>query len=69
MSWADVPVGAFVLLDDDPFLVREGGITRWTADGYAGTRLRPRTGTAVVVTPPASAAALRAGYRPQVADR
>lgn len=69
MSWADVPAGTFVLLDDAPFLVAAESLTRWTTAGYAETRPRPRNGTATVITPPASVAALRAGYRPQVAVR
>jgi hypothetical protein len=69
LTWGDVPAGAFVRSDDGPLLVGEDGLTRWTVDGYAETHPRPRTGTATVLTPPASIAALRAGYRPQVAGR
>jgi len=44
-----------------------GELVRWTMEGYAGSRRRPRQGTAVVITPPASVAALQTGYRAQVA--
>lgn len=68
MRWADVPAGAFVMLDDAPHLVSAEGLVRWTTEGYADPRERPRQGTAAVLTPPASVAVLRTGYAPQVAD-
>jgi hypothetical protein len=69
LTWPAVPNGAFVLLDDAPHLVQQDALTRWTTTGYAEPRQRPHTGNATVLTPPASVAALSAGYRPQVADR
>jgi hypothetical protein len=68
MRWADVPTGAFVMLDDSAHLVGAEGLVRWTTEGYADSRERPSHVTAEVLTPPASVAALRAGYAPQVAD-
>ena len=69
MQWADVPAGAFVVVEDDaPHLVAGDQLVRWTTQGYAAPRRRPRLGTAVVLTPPASVAALARGYRPQVAE-
>lgn len=68
LPWRDVPDGAFVLLDDAPHLATGDGLVRWTTEGYAESHRRPRQGTAAVLTPPASVAALRAGYRPQIAD-
>ncbi len=68
VRWADVPAGAFVMLDDAPHLVSAEGLVRWTTEGYAAPRERPGQGTAAVLTPPASVAALRTGYAPQVAD-
>jgi len=56
------------MLDDAPHLVSAEGLVPWTTEGYADTRERPRRGTAAVLTPPASVAALRTGYAPQVAD-
>lgn len=66
LRWTDVPSGAFVMLDDAPHLVSAEGLVRWTTQGYAAVRPRPRRGTAVVLTPPATVAALRAGYQPQI---
>ncbi len=68
MAWPDVPSGAFVIVDEEPHLVSADGLVRWTTTGYADAHSRPRQGTAVMLTPPASVAALRAGYVPQVAD-
>jgi len=67
MRWADVPDGAFVVEDDAPHRLAGGELVRWTTEGYASSRPRPRRGTAVVITPPASVAVLRTGYRAQVA--
>jgi hypothetical protein len=69
MPWSDVPPGAFVVVEETPYLVRDKGLLRWTTRGYAEPRRRPVSGTAAVLTPPTSVAALRAGYPPQVADR
>jgi hypothetical protein len=66
--WTEVPDGAFVVHDDAPHLATGDGLVRWTTDGYAETHRRPRQGAAAVLTPPASVAALRAGYRPHIAD-
>ncbi|MFL6129724.1 MAG: hypothetical protein ACJ73E_11740 [Mycobacteriales bacterium] len=65
-SWAAVPAGAFVRLDDGAALVRDDAVVPWTTTGYAAPRRRPRTGRVDLVTPPATVAALAAGYRPQV---
>jgi len=66
--WSEVPVGAFVVVDDEPYLVGPEALVHWTTTGYADARSRPRQGTAVVLTPPSSVAVLRAGYVPQTAD-
>jgi hypothetical protein len=69
MQWAGVPSGAFVVVEDEPHLVGDEGLVRWTTTGYAQPRGRPSRGTVPVLTPPTSVVALRAGYAPQVADR
>jgi hypothetical protein len=69
MRWLDVPSGAFVVVDDEPYLVGDGNLRRWTTSGYADPQRRPGRGTVAVLTPPTSVTALRAGYAPQVADR
>lgn len=68
LPWRDLPDGAFVLRDGSPALVLEGDLVEWSRAGYGGHRRRPRRGTARVVTPPASLAALRAGYPVQIDD-
>ena len=64
--WADLPDGAFVLLDGTPALVLGGELIEWTHHGYGLHRRQPKRGTATVITPPTTVAALRAGYRAQI---
>ena len=64
--WEDLPAGAYVLLDGVPALVLERTVVPWTTAGYGTPRPRPRAGDVELVTPPASVAALRAGYVPQI---
>jgi hypothetical protein len=66
MPWADLPDGVFVLIGSSPALVLANGLTEWTREGYRGSTARPIRGTADVVTPPSSVAALRAGYPVQI---
>jgi hypothetical protein len=66
-GWAGLPAGAFVLLDDGPALVRDAAVVPWTTAGYGEPRRRPRGGEVDLITPPATVAALAAGYRPQIA--
>jgi len=60
---ADLPDGAFVMLDGEPYLVREDVLRAWSWQGYGRPVPRPLGGI-TVLTPPASVAALRAGYQP-----
>jgi hypothetical protein len=60
-----LPVGAFVLLDDAPYLVLEDALLRWSAGGYTGRQARPR-GRALVITPPTTLAVLDAGWEGSV---
>lgn len=66
MSWADLPDGAFALVDDTPALVRGDRLCEWTTAGYGAARPRPTRGNATVITPPSSVAALGAGYPVQI---
>jgi hypothetical protein len=66
LAWDSLPDGTFVALDDGPALVLGGRLTEWTHDGYGARRARPPSGTATVITPPATVAVLRAGYPVQV---
>jgi hypothetical protein len=64
-SWSGLPDGTFVLLDA-PAVVIGSHLAEWTAQGYRTRHRRPTRGTANVITPPSTVAALRAGYRAQV---
>jgi hypothetical protein len=65
MPFAELPDGAFVLLDDRPWLVLGEDLLEWTAAGYvAARRTRPATGTALALTPPSLIEVLRAGWEP-----
>jgi hypothetical protein len=66
-SWPDLPDGAFVLLDA-PAVVVGSHLAEWTAEGYRTRHRRPRQGTATVITPPSTLAALSAGYPAQIDD-
>ena len=66
MPWNDLPDGTFVLLDDSPAVVVGGTVVPWTTEGYQTPVPRPRAGTATVITPPSTVAALRAGYPVQI---
>jgi hypothetical protein len=68
MPCADLPDGAFVLLGTSPAIVIGDRLIEWTFEGYQGRRARPTQGTADVLTPPATVAALRAGYPVQIDD-
>ena len=57
----DLPDGAFVVLDREPWLVLGSELLRWTPGGYA--ERRPRfSGRADVVTPPTSQHVLASGW-------
>lgn len=64
--WRDLPDGTFVLLEGDPALVVDGHMSIWTPQGYTGRRPQPSGGTATVITPPSTIAALGAGYPVQI---
>jgi hypothetical protein len=66
LPWRELPDGTFVRLDDRPAIVIGDQLVEWTHGGYAARRARPRSGAASVLTPPATVAALRAGYPPQI---
>ena len=61
----DLPDGAFVLLDGEPWLVLGSELLRWTPGGYS--ERRPRFGGSTdVVTPPTSLRVLASGWRGSV---
>lgn len=57
---ASLPVGAFILADNDPWLVLDGELRRWTPGGYA--ERRPARGQAQLLTPPTLLAVLESGW-------
>jgi hypothetical protein len=64
--WRNLPDGTFVLLDGSPAVVVGAELSEWTREGYGARRARPTRGGAQVITPPATVAALNAGYRAQI---
>jgi hypothetical protein len=61
-AFGDLPDGAFVLRDDEPWLVLGDRLLRWTPAGYADRRARP-VGRAKVITPRSVVDVLRAGWQ------
>jgi hypothetical protein len=57
----ELPGGAFVLDQDEPWLVLGDELLRWTPGGYPARVTRP-TGCATVITPPSLVAVLRRGW-------
>jgi hypothetical protein len=62
LPFDELPDGAYVLVDDSPWLVLGDKLLAWTPAGYAERRTRPRGETATVITPPSLVAVLRAGW-------
>jgi hypothetical protein len=61
----ELPDGAFVLHESEPWLVRGTNLLQWTPAGYAARTPRP-AGKAQLITPPSLVAVLRAGWQPLV---
>jgi hypothetical protein len=59
----ELPDGAFVLHDGEPWLVHDAALLRWTPAGYDARAPRPATGRATLITPPSLVAVLRTGWR------
>ncbi len=66
LAWPDLPDGTFALQDGIPVLVLAGRVITWTDGGYTAAAPRPSSGTATVITPPTTIAALHAGYPVQI---
>jgi hypothetical protein len=58
----ELPDGAFVLRDAEPWLVRGAERLQWSPAGYATRLPRPRNERATVVTPPPLVEVLRSGW-------
>jgi hypothetical protein len=63
---ASLPDGAFVVIDELPFLIVGDEAIEWTTAGYRDRRDRP-AGPVTLLTPPSTVAALRAGYPVEIA--
>jgi len=61
----ELPDGAFVLLENEPWLVRGTELRRWTPSGYAERVDRP-SGRAALLTPPSLVELLRTEREPLV---
>jgi hypothetical protein len=61
----ELPHGAFVLHEGEPYLVRGAELLEWTPKGYR-TRRRRSSGQAELITPPSLVAVLRAEWNPVV---
>ena len=62
---ASLPPGTVIVSDDRrPWLLLEDRQHPFTFDGWGPPSHRPRRGTAQVLTPPTSVAALTLGYSP-----
>jgi hypothetical protein len=59
----ELPDGVFVLRDDEPWLVRDAELLRWSPAGYDVRVQRPAQGAATVITPASLLAVLRTGWR------
>ncbi|HEX6419253.1 MAG TPA: hypothetical protein VFZ77_12205 [Acidimicrobiales bacterium] len=64
--WSDLPSGAFAVVDGAAALVLDDRLVPWSPQGYGEPLPRPARGAATVLTPPATTAVLRHGYRPVV---
>jgi len=58
----ELPDGAFVLVEDEPWLVLGGEALRWTPAGYTERRARP-SGRVLAITPSTTLEVLRAGWK------
>jgi hypothetical protein len=65
-AFDDLPDGAFVLRDDEPWLVLDDRLVRWTPSGYRERRSRPVRARAALITPPSLVEVLRADREPDV---
>jgi hypothetical protein len=61
----DLPDGAMIAIDGEAYAVRGISLLHWTPEGYDRETARPRGMSVDLLTPPSTAAVLRAGYRPR----
>jgi len=63
---ADLPDGAYIILDGAPWLVWQDRLFAWSDSGYLRHGHRPKHLRAEVLTPRSMVAVIAAGYRPEV---
>lgn len=68
-DFAELPDGAFVLIEGAASLVWGDELLPYTPAGYGTATPRPKRGHAVVLTPPGVLDVFRAGYDPMVSAR
>lgn len=61
-----LPDGVFILIADEPYLVANGQMYRWSASGYANGQVLPAEEMVSVLTPASIVNAFKAGYQPQM---
>jgi hypothetical protein len=62
----ELPDGAFVVREAEPWVVVGAGLWRWTPAGYVDRAPCPASGSTRVITPPSLVAVLRTGWQPLV---
>jgi hypothetical protein len=62
----DIPNGAFIGINNDPYLFNDGVLRRWTPFGYEDRTAVEPDATLTVLTPYSIVNAFSAGYVPQV---
>jgi hypothetical protein len=63
VAYDELPDGAYVVVEDAPWLVWGDGLLRWSASGYQRRAPRPRRGRALLLTPPSLVELLRDGWQ------
>jgi hypothetical protein len=63
-----LPAGAFVSIQDRPWLVFEDGLLLWTPERYANKIKKPRNSHVAVLTPRPMVECFRNGYQPEIHD-
>jgi hypothetical protein len=61
---SDVPDGTFIQLNENPYLLRDQKLHRWSPSGYTETIAIPEGTKLTVLTPKSIVNAFRAGYVP-----
>jgi hypothetical protein len=62
-----LPDGAFISVENKPYLVKGAYLYEWTPFGYESYVSRPASGQVLLLTPPSIVNAFKAGYKPQIA--